>query len=413
MTIGPDMPLRSLQDAIIGDTGKGHRLPDKKNAKGKDDAPDFKSMLEAKPLRLPTEAGAAITDDDVSEIRDEPETKKDKDKERANAGPSVQALFGQSILALEQLLDRQKPADGEQAPHQAKSVRVLDFDPKLIEDSSAEPAAAAGDEIVPALPKADRKVSIQSGEKPDAKGAVSAEAKAEPVRSDAPPPQETETQSVDAITPKARTSAKQVPEQAAPTVTNNTPSPASPMPSAEPRTSAATPVAAAPASQNRQPIADVQIISDHSTGAARTLVIQLQPIELGTVTARLRLTGEGMHIQLMAESKAAAEHLARDHEALGKALQRAGVADDTSTVTISVVDRSSLVANTQSSQQSTTGQDQQMGGRAGGQANSGSQGTQGDRSSGQQHFGDSRADERDDRAAKTVPDNTLSRGLVV
>lgn len=413
MTIGPDMPLRSLQDTIVGDTGEGHRLPDKKNAKGKDDAPDFKSMLEAKPLRLPTEAGAAITDDDVSEIRDEPETKKDKDKEQANAGPSVQALFGQSILALEQLLDRQKPADSEQAPHQAKSVRVLDVDPKLIEADLEESKGSIDEQPVNTLPETDRKASTDALQKPDAKVAANAETKAEPVKPDIPQPASVEAESTDIGAPKSRTNAKQAAEQVAPPVINNTPSAASPAPPVETRLNTAAPATAAPVLQNRQPIADVQIISDHSTGAARTLVIQLQPIELGTVTARLRLTGEGMHIQLMAESKAAAEHLARDHEALGKALQRAGVADDTSAVTISVVDRSSLVANTQSSQQSTTGQDQQTGGRAGGQANSGSQGTQGDRSSGQQNFGDSRADERDDRTAKITPDRTLSRGLVV
>ena len=134
-------------------------------------------------------------------------------------------------------------------------------------------------------------------------------------------------------------------------------------------------------------------------------MIQLQPVELGTVTARLRLTGEGMHIQLMAESRAAAEHLARDHEALGKALQHAGVADDASAVTISVIDRSGAVASTQPGQQAMAG------GR--GQANTGSQGTQGDRSSGQQHFGDSRPDESDDKTAKAMADRTVSRGLVV
>ncbi|MBP0657135.1 hypothetical protein J8J20_24990, partial [Mycobacterium tuberculosis] len=70
MTIGPDMPLRSLKDAIVGETGKGNRLPDRKAAKGKDDAVDFKSMLEAKPLRLPSEAGDGIAPDDVAAMDD-------------------------------------------------------------------------------------------------------------------------------------------------------------------------------------------------------------------------------------------------------------------------------------------------------------------------------------------------------
>ena len=117
--------------------------------------------------------------------------------------------------------------------------------------------------------------------------------------------------------------------------------------------------------------------------AARTLVVQLQPIELGTVTARLRLTPEGMHIQLTAENTAMAEHLAKDHDVLGKALQRAGVADDASLVTISVIDRSGAASNTQTGQQNLSAQEQQSGARGNGQGHSGFQGTPGDRSGNQ------------------------------
>ena len=99
-----------------------------------------------------------------------------------------------------------------------------------------------------------------------------------------------------------------------------------------------------PAAARRSPMFRSSPIA--ASGAARTLVVQLQPIELGTVTARLRLTPEGMHIQLMAENQAMAEHLAKDHDMLGKALQRAGVADDASSVTISVIDRSSAASST-------------------------------------------------------------------
>jgi chemotaxis protein MotD len=411
MTVGPDMPARSLKDAIVADTGKGHRLPDKKAAKGREDIPDFKSMLDAKPLRLPVEASDMTVGDDVSDIADDLETEKDKDP--ASAGPSVQAMVGQSILALEQLLDRQKQAGGDQPPLQhGKPLRIENFDAKLPDDNASGVIQNADEQLSSALPGVDRKAKSATSEKPDTSVVANTQAKPQPAKADAPQPQPVDAGSADPAAPK-RASAKQAPEQAmTPAISNPAPV-APPAPPADPRITSATLADAAPAPQSRSPIADIHVVSDHSTSAARTLVIQLQPIELGTVTARLRLTGEGMHIQLMAESKAAAEHLARDHEALGKALQRAGVADDTSSVTISVVDRSATVASTQSGQQASTGQDPQTGSRAGGQANSGSQGTQGDRSSSQQHFGDSKADEREDKTAKAVADRNPSRGLVV
>ncbi|PRD51640.1 flagellar hook-length control protein FliK [Phyllobacterium myrsinacearum] len=407
MTIGPDMPLRSLKDAIVGETGKGNRLPDKKTAKGKDDAVDFRSMLEAKPLRLPAEAGDGMAPDDVAAMDDQPEVETDDDQ--ASTGPSVQALFGQSILALEQLLDRQPPDGGSQLRHGNKLAQAVDAH-ALADGETAPDAGANGkDEPLPPAPRTDAASIADAADKPAAKTAASPATGAQPDKSDTSP-QPAETASADA--PKARVSARQAPEQAQPPAVS-TPAPvAQPAPAADPRAAMATLADTAPAApQSRPAIANVQIISDNSTSAARTLVIQLQPVELGTVTARLRLTGDGMHIQLMAESKAAAEHLARDHEALGKALQRAGVADDASAVTISVIDRSAATASAQPGQQATTGQDQQTGSR--GQADAGSQGTQGDRSSGQQHFGDSRPDESDDKTAKSMADRTLSRGLVV
>ncbi|MBA8879810.1 flagellar hook-length control protein FliK [Phyllobacterium myrsinacearum] len=411
MTIGPDMPARSLKDAIVADSGKGHRLPVKQAAKGKEDVPDFQSMLDVKPLRLPVEASDMIAGEDVPEIRDDPESEKDKDT--ANAGPSVQAMFGQSILALEQLLERQRQTGGGEQPQQGKPVRAQSFDAKISDDKAAGVIENADEQPITALPMIDKNAKAAASGNPDTKVVADTETKPQPAKPDAPQPQPVEIQSADTIAPKARASARQAPEQAITPAASNPVPVMSAAPSADARITIDTLAEAAPAPQSHSPITDVQIISDHSTTAARTLVIQLQPIELGTVTARLRLTGEGMHIQLVAESKAAAEHLARDHEALGKALQRAGVADDSSSVTISVVDRTATVANTQSGQQASTGQDQQPGSRPGGQANSGSQGAQGDRSSSQQHFGDTKADERDDRTARAVSDRNPSRGLVV
>ncbi len=182
---------------------------------------------------------------------------------------------------------------------------------------------------------------------------------------------------------------------------------------AEAKLSATTATDVAPVQTTRPPVTDVQILSDRSNAGSRTLVIQLQPIELGTVTARMRLTPEGMHIQLMAENPAMAEHLAKDHDMLSKALQRAGVADDASSVTISVIDRSSASSSSQTGQQNLSGQDQQTGARASGQGQSGFQGTPGDRSGNKQPFGEIRSDESMEKAANPGIEPSSSRGLVV
>jgi flagellar hook-length control protein FliK len=210
--------------------------------------------------------------------------------------------------------------------------------------------------------------------------------------------------------PDPRSIAKVAVEQSAPMANASVSTP--PVPLQGEVKLAATPAPASPLTTHPK-VQDVQILSDRTTGAARTLVIQLQPIELGTVTARLRLTSEGMHIQLTAENRAIADHLAKDHDTLGTALQRAGIGDDASSITISVVDRSSTSPNTQAGQQNPSGQDQQAGSRANGQGHSAFQGTPGDRSTKQQSFGDILPDEREEKLARPAIDSNLSRGLVV
>ncbi len=65
----------------------------------------------------------------------------------------------------------------------------------------------------------------------------------------------------------------------------------------------------------------------------RILKIQLHPLELGTVTARLSLQGGGMTVELQAETREAASKLATDSTEIAKALRGLGIEIDRVTVT--------------------------------------------------------------------------------
>ncbi|PYE87689.1 flagellar hook-length control protein FliK [Phyllobacterium leguminum] len=130
---------------------------------------------------------------------------------------------------------------------------------------------------------------------------------------------------------------------------------------------APAPAAAVPA-RPAVHLAGVEIISERSNGVAKTLSIRLQPEELGTVTARLRLVPEGMQVELIADRRETAERLAADREMLGKALQSAGLSDN-AVVAVTVTERvSSSTANLaggQPGQQGFTPQGQSDGGAGG------------------------------------------------
>jgi len=408
MTIGADMPLRSPFDALVRVTGKD-RGNDQKMPKGNDGAADFKTMVKVALPKLKLDTDDAVQDE-VSTDADEA-VAPDKDKSSATASP--QGVFGQTILAFEQLLQRQRQDQGNEAPATDKAL--------TLEETSTTPAET----VLAAVDKEGE----QDAALPGGKIEKPAEAMTKPISRQAAPdpvvkPEGTKSQvapvpaqapvsdAVAAEAPRAKSNVTDAAEQQAmPAASATASAPAIPV-QAEAKL-AATPTLVRPQPTTRPQVTDVQILSDRTSAAARTLVIQLQPIELGTVMARLRLTSEGMHIQLTAENRAMAEHLAKDHDALGKALQRAGVADDASSVTISVIDRSSASSNTPAGQQNLSGQEQQAGARANGQGNSGFQGTPGDRSTSQQTFGGSTPDELEEKLAKPGVENNLSRGLVV
>jgi chemotaxis protein MotD len=406
MTIGADMPLKSQFEALVRDTGKGSRANDEKMPK-QERALDFKTMVKVALPKLKPDRDGASDEEMPAKVDETGEPDQIK-----LSTVSVQGVFGQTILALEQLLERQRDDQGDQA---AAPIKI----PESEDAESIIPAAKTVQATVD-------KVKGQEAPFPDDRTATPAQARTKPMPQPDLPDVEPAPQAVksrpapapvsvgDAVAqvPEARNGKGATLEQSAAPVMNT--SATTPPVSAQAETRLATvPVAVTPQPASRPQVTAVQILSDRTTGAARTLVVQLQPIELGTVTARLRLTPEGMHIQLTAETKAMAEHLAKDHDALGKALQRAGVADDASLVTISVVDRSSAISNTAAGQQNLAGQEQQSSARGNGQSHSGFQETSDDRSTPQQPFGDSLADEREEKLARADMEYNLSRSLVV
>ncbi|QGA57866.1 flagellar hook-length control protein FliK [Brucella sp. 2280] len=85
-------------------------------------------------------------------------------------------------------------------------------------------------------------------------------------------------------------------------------------------------------------IADIEIVSERSFGTVKTLQIRLDPVELGAVTARIRVAGDGVEVHLVADKSHAAEMLAADRSMIEKALKVAGIGDDTK-ISVTVADR--------------------------------------------------------------------------
>lgn len=100
-----------------------------------------------------------------------------------------------------------------------------------------------------------------------------------------------------------------------------------------------------------------------------TLKLQMSPIELGNVTATLRLTGEELSVQLTVETHAAYKQLSDDQSDMLKALRAQGFAVDQIQVSLAV----SSADRTDSAQ--TGGQGQQTGQQASQSGNQGGNGS--------------------------------------
>lgn len=149
-------------------------------------------------------------------------------------------------------------------------------------------------------------------------------------------------------------------------------------------------------------IDDIQIISERSSGSVKTLQIRLDPIELGSVTARIRVTPDNIEVHLIADKPYAAEALAADRSMIEKTLKMAGVHEDAK-ISVTVAERNAVGLPQSSSSQSAghqqAGNHQQSQQGAGMQ--SGTDGNNGSQSQSQAQFmgGEGR---RNDEAGQTV-----------
>ncbi|MFS2175017.1 flagellar hook-length control protein FliK [Rhizobium pisi] len=96
-----------------------------------------------------------------------------------------------------------------------------------------------------------------------------------------------------------------------------------------------------------------------STGkVVNTLKIQMNPIDLGLVTATMRLSGDALNVDLKVETGAAYRQLKEDHGKILEALRSQGYAVDNVTISMAPVDHSD--AGNQAGSQSQTSQQQSL-----------------------------------------------------
>lgn len=95
-----------------------------------------------------------------------------------------------------------------------------------------------------------------------------------------------------------------------------------------------------------------------STGkVVNTLKIQMSPIDLGLVTATMRLSGDTLNVDLKVETGAAYRQLKEDHGKILEALRSQGYAIDNVTISMAPVERAD--AGNQANSQGQTSQQQQ------------------------------------------------------
>lgn len=114
---------------------------------------------------------------------------------------------------------------------------------------------------------------------------------------------------------------------------------------------------AAAATQQAVRVADVQVVSERSFGSVKTLQIRLDPVDLGQVTARIRVVPDGVEVHLVADKAQAAEALSADRSVIEKALKSAGIGDD-ARITVTVADRSAPSAVQHAAASQNAGQQQ-------------------------------------------------------
>ncbi|WP_273728313.1 flagellar hook-length control protein FliK [Brucella gallinifaecis] len=310
----------------------------------------FGALLEKSQNKLSLEG------EQKDEAQSEDSDKADRDT------PAQSSVYGvsQNLLALAAGFNNPKDEDQlaarDNANKQSMDVSAL-ADAAEAADSALTTAVAADLPIPDAEPKKDHKENVQANKQTQATADSKGAAKPENLVSNTPPAA-TKDQQTDSATDGSSASPKPElklqPSNAAEADRPNV--------QLQQQTGKSAPVAdvkapapAAPTAAAR--IADIQVLSERSFGAVKTLQIRLDPVELGAVTARIRLVADSVEVHLVADKAHAAEALIADRSMIEKALKVAGITDDTK-ISVTVTERGAVSAVQHSSASHSAGQQQ-------------------------------------------------------
>ncbi|MFS2324440.1 flagellar hook-length control protein FliK [Brucella sp. H1_1004] len=309
----------------------------------------FGALLEKSQNKLSLEG------EQKDETQSEDSDKADRDT------PAQSSVYGvsQNLLALAAGFNNPKDEDQlaacDNATKQSMNVSAL--------AEAADPAlttavAVAADLPMPdAEPKKDQKENVQANKQTQATADSKGVAKPENLASHTPPAV-TKDQQTDSATDGSSASPK-------PELTLQSSNAAeSDRPNVQPQQQAGK---SAPVADVKAPapavltaaarVTDIQVLSERSFGAVKTLQIRLDPVELGAVTARIRLIADSVEVHLVADKAHAAEALAADRSMIEKALKVAGITDDTK-ISVTVTERGAVSAVQHGSASHSAGQQQ-------------------------------------------------------
>ncbi|MDT6941257.1 flagellar hook-length control protein FliK [Brucella pseudogrignonensis] len=309
----------------------------------------FGALLEKSQNKLSLEG------EQKDETQSEDSDKADRDT------PAQSSVYGvsQSLLALAAGFNNPKDEDQlaacDNATKQSMNVSAL--------AEAADPAlttavAVAADLPMPdAEPKKDQKENVQANKQTQATADSKGAAKPENLASHTPPAVTKDQQTESATDGSSASPKPELTLQSSNAAEADRPNvqPQQQIGKSAPVADAKAPTPAAPTAAAR--IADIQVLSERSFGAVKTLQIRLDPVELGAVTARIRLIADSVEVHLVADKAHAAEALAADRSMIEKALKVAGITDDTK-ISVTVTERGAVSAVQHSSASHSAGQQQ-------------------------------------------------------
>ncbi|AQX29027.1 hook-length control protein FliK [Bartonella sp. JB63] len=109
-------------------------------------------------------------------------------------------------------------------------------------------------------------------------------------------------------------------------------------------------------------LSDVDITFNKKVGVVRILHLKLTPVELGTVNAKVKMTAQGLYIELCTQHRETARLLISNQQTLSYVLEKAHIHDD-SHLLISIVDKSTQTIHQNQSLQMEQGLEQNNSGQ--------------------------------------------------